>query len=61
MWHKELCGADFTTMTFPKTIRSPKREEMIATGRAHQAARDLRSLLAEGRGGALARVTLVRR
>jgi predicted TPR repeat methyltransferase len=33
---------------------------MIANGQAHQAAAHLRALLADGRGGALARVTLVR-
>jgi len=36
-----------------------KAEDMIAAGQPHQAARDLRALLAAGRGGALARVTLV--
>jgi predicted TPR repeat methyltransferase len=34
-------------------------ESLIATGRAHDAARALRARLAEGRGGALARTTLV--
>ena len=32
---------------------------LIASGQAHQAARSLRALLAEGRGGALTRTTLV--
>lgn len=36
-----------------------KAEDMIAQGQAHQAAAALRALLADGRGGALARVTLV--
>jgi predicted TPR repeat methyltransferase len=35
-------------------------EALIAAGRAHEAARALRARLAEGRGGALARVTLVK-
>ena len=35
-------------------------EALIEAGQAHQAARDLRVRLAEGRGGALARITLVR-
>ena len=35
-------------------------EALIAEGRAHDAARALRARLAEGRGGALARVTLVK-
>jgi predicted TPR repeat methyltransferase len=34
-------------------------EALIAAGRAHEAARDLRARLADGRGGALARTTLV--
>jgi predicted TPR repeat methyltransferase len=33
---------------------------LIASGQAHQAVLDLRARLAEGRGGALARITLVR-
>ena len=36
-----------------------RAQAMIADGRAHDAARDLRARLEEGRGGALARVTLV--
>ena len=35
-------------------------QSLIAQGQAHQAARDLRSRLAAGRGGILARVTLVK-
>src|SRR4051812_47705290 len=35
-------------------------ETLIAQGRAHEAARALRARLADGRGGALARVTLVK-
>jgi predicted TPR repeat methyltransferase len=35
-------------------------EALIESGHAHQAARDLRARLAEGRGGALARITLVK-
>ena len=35
-------------------------EALIAQGRAHEAARDLRARLAAGRGGVLARVTLVK-
>ncbi|HWY62358.1 MAG TPA: tetratricopeptide repeat protein [Rhizomicrobium sp.] len=35
-------------------------EALIAGGRAHEAARALRARLSEGRGGALARVTLVK-
>lgn len=35
-------------------------EDLIAQGKAHEAARALRSRLAEGRGGALARVMLVK-
>jgi predicted TPR repeat methyltransferase len=35
-------------------------EALIEAGQAHQAARDLRARLAEGRGGTLARITLVR-
>jgi predicted TPR repeat methyltransferase len=35
-------------------------EALIAGGRAHEAARDLRARLGAGRGGALARVTLVK-
>jgi predicted TPR repeat methyltransferase len=34
-------------------------QALIAAGRAHEAARDLRARLADGRGGALARTTLV--
>ena len=34
-------------------------QALIAAGRAHEAVRDLRSRLADGRGGALARTTLV--
>jgi hypothetical protein len=34
-------------------------EALIASGRADQAARDLRARLAAGRGGLLARITLV--
>jgi predicted TPR repeat methyltransferase len=34
-------------------------EALIAAGRAHEAARDLRARLADGRGGALARTSLV--
>jgi predicted TPR repeat methyltransferase len=35
-------------------------EKLIASGQAHRAALDLRARLAEGRGGALARITLVK-
>ena len=35
-------------------------EALIAKGKAHEAARDLRARLASGRGGVLARVTLVK-
>jgi predicted TPR repeat methyltransferase len=35
-------------------------EALIEAGQAHRAARDLRARLAEGRGGALARITLVK-
>src|SRR5580700_3959533 len=35
-------------------------EALIAAGRAHEAARDLRARLTQGRGGALARATLVK-
>ena len=35
-------------------------EALIESGQAHQAARDLRARLADGRGGALARITLVK-
>ncbi len=46
-------------MTFPIDDPIARAEEMIAAGQPHQAALNLRALLAEGRGGALARITLV--
>jgi len=46
-------------MNFPIDNPIAEAEEMIAAGEPHQAALHLRALLAEGRGGALARVTLV--
>jgi predicted TPR repeat methyltransferase len=46
-------------MTFPIDDPIARAEEMIAAGKPHQAARELRALLAAGRGGALARITLV--
>ena len=43
-----------------ETIRSPRREALIAQGEPREAARDLRARLASGRGGLLARLTLVK-
>ena len=46
-------------MSFSAEDPIARAEDMIANGQAHQAAAGLRALLAEGRGGALTRVTLV--
>ena len=47
-------------MSFSNDDHVTQAGAMIAAGQAHQAARDLTALLAAGRGGALARVTLVK-
>jgi predicted TPR repeat methyltransferase len=46
-------------MTIPIEDPIAKAEDMIAAGQPHQAALELRNLLAASRGGALARITLV--
>jgi predicted TPR repeat methyltransferase len=46
-------------MSFSSEDPVARAEALIAKGQAHQAAVQLRALLADGRGGALARVTLV--
>ena len=46
-------------MSFGNDDPVTRAQDIIAKGQAHQAAAQLRALLAEGRGGALARVMLV--
>ena len=53
-------GSAFSVTDFPDTDPIAAAETLIAAGHAHEAARDLRARLAAGRGGALARVTLVK-
>lgn len=52
-------GVQTWGMRFSAEDPVARAEALIAQGQAHQAAGQLRALLAQGRGGALARVTLV--
>jgi predicted TPR repeat methyltransferase len=53
-------GCAFSVTDFLDHNPIAAAEALIAAGHAHDAARDLRARLAAGRGGALARVTLVK-